>query len=187
MITWQQYIRYVKKYTAFSQHEVMQLAGLAIFIFMLYFMYHAQLYDWKVSLIRTPRKFFIAAWTAFIIGMTLINRHGVASEVMYFNPMIGLKSVLSGNAFSQYQIISNILLFIPYGFLIPWNVWYCRRWWCCALVCTGSSLMIEIEQQMTRRGDFDTSDLLTNLIGAMVGFLIYWLEEKGRYVIKTRF
>lgn len=186
VLTWQQYTQYVRKYIAFSNKEIWQMVGLSVFIFLLYFMYQTQRYGWRVSAIRIPRKVLIAVWTTFIIGMTMINRHGYASKAMLFNPMISINSALSGSAFSQYQVISNVLIYIPYGLLIPWNIWYCRRWWWCAVVCTGTSLMIELEQRITGRGTFDVADLFMNLLGAMIGFLIYAICEKVRHLRRTQ-
>lgn len=184
MDRWQQYLQFTKRYTTFSQGELLQLAGLSVFIFVMLFMYHEQRYGWRVSAIRIPRKFVLALWTSFILGTTLINRQELILDGLILNPMVSIGQALKGNVFQQYQVGSNILLFIPYGFLIPWNIWYCRRWYGCAMICFGTTLMIEMEQRITRRGTFDVADLCMNLLGAMIGFLIYKICELVRKPFK---
>lgn len=70
----------------------------------------------------------------------------------------------------------NILLLMPLGYLLPrvLNV----NWWKVLLVGLGFSLFIEIMQPITHLGWFDTSDLLHNTLGSLIGFLYYKLLEK---------
>ena len=72
-------------------------------------------------------------------------------------------------------MVENILLFIPYGFACPWVFRRARNLFCCTLIGAVTSLGIESLQLLTRRGYFQIDDILTNTLGTILGFLIYWL------------
>ena len=75
----------------------------------------------------------------------------------------------------------NVLLFMPLGYLIPLSYSKINRWWKVLLLGFTFSLLIETVQLITRLGWFDTSDLLHNTLGAVMGYWIYcrWLREKA--------
>lgn len=65
----------------------------------------------------------------------------------------------------------NVLLFIPLGLALPllWKDF--GSWWRTALFGLAASLFIEILQIFTHRAT-DVNDLLTNTLGAILGFLL---------------
>lgn len=68
--------------------------------------------------------------------------------------------------------ILNIILFIPFGFLIPLIWKKMRSLHLTALAGFSFSILIEISQLLNnRRTDID--DLIMNTLGAIIGFLIY--------------
>lgn len=71
-------------------------------------------------------------------------------------------------------IALNILLFVPFGYLIP-MVWSQKRWtwWKIMLLGLAASFCIEIIQFITRLGFADVDDLMNNTIGSAIGYLIY--------------
>lgn len=79
------------------------------------------------------------------------------------------------NARNNAYVIENILLFIPYGFLCPWVLSFTRRFVSCTLVGFVTSCLIEYMQLITGRGMCQIDDVLTNTIGAAIGFVLYAL------------
>ena len=76
-----------------------------------------------------------------------------------------------GGPHDNAYVIENILLFIPFGFLVP-KMWKClRRIPVCVFAGFCLSLTIEITQLLTQRGHFQVDDILMNTIGAGVGAL----------------
>lgn len=70
-------------------------------------------------------------------------------------------------------ILLNILLFVPFGYLVP-TIWRKRwTWWKIILLSLGVSLCIEVIQLVTKLGFADIDDLMNNTIGAGIGFLLY--------------
>ncbi len=76
-------------------------------------------------------------------------------------------------------IILNILLFVPYGYLLSSLFTRLHGW---QVVMTGFlfSLLIEMAQLITRLGYADVDDLINNTIGTAVGCLLHSviLKEK---------
>jgi len=89
-----------------------------------------------------------------------------------------IPGLLSGNVMitswaSLEGIVLNILLFIPFGFLIP-IIWKKRwTWWKVMIVGLAASFCIEIIQLVTRLGFADVDDLINNTIGSGLGYLLY--------------
>ncbi|MBQ6837143.1 MAG: VanZ family protein, partial [Clostridia bacterium] len=73
------------------------------------------------------------------------------------------------------NIILNILMFLPFGFLLP----LCHRlfdsFWKTSAATFVFTSLIETVQYFLKLGIFEPDDLLNNTIGAMIGFGIYTL------------
>ena len=69
------------------------------------------------------------------------------------------------------QVIGNILLFIPFGYFVSA---YCKikGLGTITIVTLLSSLVIEIVQRYIGRS-FDVDDIILNVVGGIIGFLLY--------------
>lgn len=70
-------------------------------------------------------------------------------------------------------VVENVLLFIPYGFLCSWNFRWAKKFWKCTLFGAFTSFEIEFLQLVTRRGFFQIDDILTNVLGTIIGWLLF--------------
>ena len=70
------------------------------------------------------------------------------------------------------QVTLNIILFFPFGFL--WDVIRKNKSniWEIVLIGTVLSLSVEIMQYFSTRGVFDIEDLITNVIGMIIGGVV---------------
>lgn len=75
-------------------------------------------------------------------------------------------------------VIENILLFIPYGFFCAWVIKEVRNVITCTLFGAATSLLIEWLQLLTGRGFFQIDDVVTNTVGALIGYLIFKMFRK---------
>lgn len=80
-------------------------------------------------------------------------------------------------------VIENILLFIPYGFVCAWALKHARKLWSCTLYGLFTSLSIEMLQMITRRGYFQVDDILTNVAGTVLGYLLFWCIWQGKKAV----
>ena len=72
------------------------------------------------------------------------------------------------------NIILNIMLFLPFGYLLP-TLFPRLRWWQVILLGLVFCLCIESLQLVTKLGYADVDDLINNTLGAVIGFLCYKL------------
>ncbi len=80
------------------------------------------------------------------------------------------------------EIIGNILLFLPLGFLLPLAYPKLKDW--TILIAILTSIAIELLQQSIGRVS-DTTDVINNSLGSIIGFylalpLVYWLSRGKR-------
>ena len=66
----------------------------------------------------------------------------------------------------------NILMLVPFGFLVPFIWKNYRKLYKTVLLGSGFSLMIELSQLITTRAT-DINDLIANTIGALIGYVIW--------------
>lgn len=80
--------------------------------------------------------------------------------------------VLTGRGDFIRQILLNIIMMVPFGFLFPMTqnppVGFRRTVFCCFLISLGIELL---QPFFTRHADI--TDLVTNMIGGMVGYVLY--------------
>ena len=82
------------------------------------------------------------------------------------------------NTFSAIEwrnIILNICMFVPFGFLLPLGVEKARKWWVTYACGFFFTVIIESVQLITGRGVAECDDVLNNFIGCMIGYGFYTL------------
>ena len=73
------------------------------------------------------------------------------------------------------NIVLNILLFVPFGFLLPLGIRFFRRFWVTYLTGLAVTVLIESTQLILARGVAEADDILNNFLGTMIGYGIYVL------------
>ncbi|GGM18528.1 hypothetical protein GCM10011351_00350 [Paraliobacillus quinghaiensis] len=70
-----------------------------------------------------------------------------------------------------YNTIGNVLMFIPFGVLLPVNFKFYKRLPQIIIATIILSSSIELTQYLTNLGIFDIDTILLNLIGSLIGFM----------------
>lgn len=65
--------------------------------------------------------------------------------------------------------LKNIVMFIPFGFLMPWDM----KWKKALFIGLLASSFIEITQYMTMLGECEVDDVIANTCGTVIGFCLY--------------
>lgn len=76
-----------------------------------------------------------------------------------------------------FQTILNVFLFLPLGFLLPLVFSRIRKWYTVILISGLTSLLVEILQYFSGRS-MDINDIIFNVIGAGIGYLLKIGVEK---------
>jgi hypothetical protein len=74
---------------------------------------------------------------------------------------------------SHVYVIENLMLFIPFGILLPLCFPKARKSPICILSGFILSVLIETVQYMTQRGNCELDDVIMNTLGTLVGWVIY--------------
>ena len=84
------------------------------------------------------------------------------------------------------NLIGNILVFVPFGMLLPKSYPGCSKWWRAVYCSVGMVMSIELFQLLSGFGIFDVDDILLNVLGAMLGYSLFAIlrEIKMRSRIK---
>jgi len=140
-------------------------------VFVVYFL-------WLKKSGRTQRLLHIAAVFVFgyyLFGLLTVTGIGFTST-MTFRPNISWTPFV-GMITGPIDTILNVILFVPLGFFLP--LLYKKYRNMRTVVLTGFlfSLAVEIFQ-MFDWGSSDINDLMTNTVGACVGFLAYCLLSR---------
>lgn len=85
------------------------------------------------------------------------------------------------------NVLLNIAMFAPLGFLLPLMSKKCRKWYVTIPTGFGASLVIELMQLAMGRGICDVDDLFCNALGAAMGYFVVMtilslFNEKGKRI-----
>ena len=129
------------------------------------------------------KKYLFVAYTIFIVWYTLLKREPRGAERVFkselfwairewiVNPTIESKKEVV-------QYLMNILFFIQYGLLFPWK----DKWKRVFVTAFVLSVFIELSQFIFNLGWCEVDDLISNTLGAMIGYWILWKANKRKIV-----
>lgn len=111
-----------------------------------------------------------------VVGATILLRNSSKELVERFNLYL----------FSQYRsawynysaaewrnIVLNIVMFIPFGILLPLLYPKLRGSWRVIGICFCGTFLIEVCQLVTKRGIFEIDDIIHNVLGALIGYGLF--------------
>jgi glycopeptide antibiotics resistance protein len=76
------------------------------------------------------------------------------------------------------NLLGNLLAFLPLGLSLPLLFRRQRRFWLFLLTAALCIAFVELLQLLSRRGALDVDDLLLNLPGAILGWLLWKLARR---------
>ena len=115
----------------------------------------------------------------YLLTVTVFLREGnfevkISSELI---PFRNLYRIFKNKTYRELiEVIANILVFVPYGFLLK-SIMPKKKYLPIALGAI-TTVSIEIIQYFSKRGVFDVNDMINNLIGVLIGYGVYLLLKK---------
>lgn len=109
-----------------------------------------------------------------------INVNYSSINLVPFNKFAEIRESAQRGIFSYIvnEVIGNIALFVPVGFLLPLLWKRFEKIWAVLLSCLSISLAIEIIQLGISLRATDVDDLIMNVLGGIVGYFIYALIRR---------
>ncbi|WP_369695106.1 VanZ family protein [Ruminococcus flavefaciens] len=132
----------------------------------------------QVHIILLISTVILILFFTFIVRETLEIRH-VGSRGVCLTPFREVKWLFTApnHWFYFWQIVLNILLFIPFGFILSTNLYLYHRPRHIFLPTFLSglfvSISVELFQYLTSRGYTEIDDVINNSLGAMFGWFLY--------------
>lgn len=114
------------------------------------------------------RAIFIV-YMSVVLTITFFNRREGYSDTVD----LSLFSRLDNSRYYFVELVENVILFIPYGLLIPLVSEKLAPFLPAMVSGFLMSLSIELAQHLTQRGYCQLDDLVTNTIGVLFGWLLY--------------
>ena len=118
---------------------------------------------------------------AEMLGRTNVNRtyhynlipFKEIKRFIIYHDQLGMAAVFS-------NLAGNILIFTPFGFLLPTMNRKFRSFLRVTLLGMELSLIVECVQLVTKTGSCDIDDLLLNTVGGMLGYAVYAVVQHKR-------
>ena len=79
------------------------------------------------------------------------------------------------------NLLGNIIGFIPFGILLPLLLKQARAFKKFFFYAISSIVLIELIQLLTLRGSFDIDDLILNMLGSLIGYMINYFTKLSAY------
>ncbi len=116
-------------------------------------------------------------WLLFeILTMTELNSTS-GINLVPFSEILRYKI---GTKMFNYNVLGNIIIFIPFGYLVGSYV-NSKNIWPVLLTAISTSVVVEFVQLRIGRS-FDIDDIILNIVGAIIGYIVYkglkWLNKK---------
>lgn len=146
---------------------------LGLIFFIGYFWVYRKLFKGKKSL---PKKELIfgglfIGYIIMVIGVTFLNRGPNFHGEMNLSFFSTYREAWYSSSVRHWQfVILNIIMFVPFGFLLPLLHSRFKRALWIIIFALLFTLSIESVQFMTRYGNFVFDDLFNNLLGAIIGY-----------------
>lgn len=115
-------------------------------------------------------------YLAVMLSATLLDRVSGWSDTRMMPLFYSYREAWYSFSGAEWRnIVLNILLFVPFGFLLPLGIRFFRRFWATYLTGLAVTVLIESTQLILARGVAEADDILNNFLGTMIGYGIYVL------------
>lgn len=124
------------------------------------------------SLKRTLLGAVLIEYLFLVLCTTVLCRDTTPVARMKLTPLYSYGEIEAGNDIFLYEVILNVVLFIPIGLIVS-SFARLRHWWIVVLVGVVFSVCIELLQYTFHRGLCETDDVIHNTMGCLIGYLIF--------------
>ncbi len=161
----------IRNYLPFG---IVVMAGIAVIIVVGYFIYRKILKGKKR--LSIGKLIWLIAFVCYVLmlgSVTILSRGNSYNGGRYPLFYSYRDAWYSFSAQEWRNLILNIWMFVPLGFLLPMGVRKMRRFWKTALCGFVVTVVIETLQRLTQRGMFEWDDVLNNTVGSMIGYGLF--------------
>jgi len=154
---------------------------IAVFVTLAILIIHRLLFKGKKKISKTRVLWWglFVCYITVVLGATLMERGTFWQNAKIMPLFYSYKAAwVNGLAVDWRNIILNICMFMPLGFLLPLGFKCFKSFWITSLIGFLLTIIIEGIQLYYHLGMFELDDLMNNTIGTMIGFGFYALYTK---------
>ena len=110
---------------------------------------------------------------------TMGNYWHILTNKAYYLEKWGAESIYRYQARHAFiNLAGNVVMFVPLGALLPAANGKLRKFFRTFFACAGLIVAVEVLQLFTLRGSCDVDDLILNMIGVVLGYILWKLCRK---------
>jgi glycopeptide antibiotics resistance protein len=132
----------------------------------------------------------LALWLIVALALTLQSAYPLPGQIVHGNliPFHTLAIYFDnlGSWFWIRNALGNLGLLLPLGLLGPIALPALDLWWRVALLALLASTAIELTQLLVPDRSADIDDVMVNVAGALVGYALYRLGRREKWVVFWR-
>ena len=125
---------------------------------------------------------FLFCYLLLVFTSTVFARETVDVVRININIIHNYSFKLKYNIDTQFELLLNVLLLLPFGVLFPY-VTKTKKVVHTFLAGLFLSITIEGLQFVLKKGTFELSDIINNSLGVLLGYLLYLLAKKSKRTI----
>lgn len=78
------------------------------------------------------------------------------------------------------NLVGNLIMFLPMGIYLPFYIKKINNVVCFTISMIILLFVVEVTQLVTRKGSFDIDDFILNIVGTLIGFVIWKAKSVQR-------
>ena len=117
-------------------------------------------------------RLMLLEYLVLLIILSVGARTVQAERAFDFTPFWSYRAILAGKTVLLTQAIMNVVAFIPIGLLLGCS-FDRMKWWKVVVIGGAFSLLIETLQFVLKRGFAEVDDVWHNVVGCMIGYMLY--------------
>lgn len=115
---------------------------------------------------KEQNRLLLIFYSAVVVYLTLLNRKA-GNRRFLLTPLWSYRRFFE-HVYFRRQIINNILLFVPFGFILSRLI----PKWSTVRILIMISVGIELLQYLSGRGFFELDDIISNSLGGLIGLTV---------------
>lgn len=180
----------IEQLITYVTHDMMEPAGYLplgliaglLFLAVLYLFRKLGLLQTKKSGIRRDLLLFLViVYVAILLKLAFFSREPGSRTTVDLTLFGTWGTTMQAHAF----FVENIIMFIPFGILIPSAFPMMRNIFVCTLTALACSLSLEMFQLITGRGFCQLDDVVTNTLGTLIGCIVYKIWMSAHRIITS--
>ena len=166
----------------FVNRIIISVIAFAVFCIVTVILYKCRYFD-KVQSIEA---ILLSMYIVVLLYFTVVGRYSHEEYEYQIHVFYSYRRLFEYfDRHSIEQIIINLLMLAPVGFLLSAIIKGKGKYVIVLVLCLFLTAFIESMQLLTKCGSFEIDDIINNMIGAVIGVLIYalmhWITHQKMY------